>query len=64
MDRKTYKSARRMVVLTKLSEIFEALYGLRVTANEEATVPESMVAELDALLEPEITFRPDDDTDA
>ncbi len=61
MDRSTYRAARRMVVLTKISEIFEALYGLRVTANEEASVPESMVAELDALLEPEITFRPDDE---
>ncbi len=64
MDRATYRAARRMIVFSKLSEIFEALYGLRVTAVEEASVPESMVAELDALLEPEITFRSDDDPDA
>jgi len=64
MDRSTYRAARRMVVTTKLGEICEALYGLRMVATEEATVPEEMVAELDALLEPEITFEPDDEPDA
>lgn len=38
MDRKTYKAGRRMLVLSKLAEMAEGLYGLRLKAVEEAVL--------------------------
>jgi hypothetical protein len=35
MDRRTYKAARRAIIVNGLKEISDGLYGLRVTANEQ-----------------------------
>lgn len=35
MDKRTYKAARRAVILAGLKEIADGLYGLRLTCDEQ-----------------------------
>jgi hypothetical protein len=63
MQRKTFKAARRMIIASKISEMCEAIYGLRRCEENETSVPEEMVAELDELLgeDEELFFTPEFD---
>jgi hypothetical protein len=40
MDKKTYRSTRRMIIAEKIAETAEALHGLRLSAIEEAELEE------------------------
>jgi len=43
MDRSTYKAARRAIFVNALKIFADGLYGLRMTANEEAYLEEMML---------------------
>lgn len=61
MNRKAYKSARRMMIFAKLGEMFEGLHGIERLQEEELSTPEQMLAELDEILsdDEELHFTPD-----
>jgi len=58
VDRGTYKSARRMIILRKLAELAEGVHGLRIIALEEADLAE-MLLDSDNILD----YTPEGDED-
>ena len=53
MDKSTYKAARRAIFVNALKIFADGLYGLRMTANEEACL-EEMLSDDDNLIDVEL----------
>lgn len=53
MDKSTYKAARRAIAVNALKLLADGLYGLRMTANEQAYL-EEMMCDDDNLIDVEL----------